>query len=228
MDLFTKIKNLGLRVSHRHIDVVTCVGNKNKLWNVFSSPITIKNGAKLVVDKTQIAALVSQGELADMYECGQHDLIASNMPILSTLKGWKYDHRSDLDAEVYFINTTTFSQQKWETPYPFPFKDDKLKSVAIETCGEYSFYVKHSPSTFIKNLIKNKGREKQEKWFNDFIIETLKRELKKPEIDLLSIVRNPEDFSKEFTNSLKNEFLDYDIVLEKFSMDSFIVYKGFV
>lgn len=228
MDLFNKVKNLGLRALHRHIDVIACMGNKNRLWNVFSSPVTIKNGAKLVVDKTQIAALVSQGELADIYEYGQHELVASNMPILSTLKGWKCGHCSDFDAEVYFINTTTFSNQKWETPYPFPLKDAKLKSVAIETCGEYSFCVKHNPSTFIKNLVKNKVREEQEKWFNDFIIEKLKKELKNPEVDLLSIVRNPEDFSKEFTNSLKNDFLDYDIVLERFSMNNFTVYKGFL
>ncbi len=228
MELFGKIKNLGLRFLHRHIDVITCMEHKNKLWNVFSSPITIKNGAKLVVDKTQIAALVSQGELADIYECGQHELIASNMPILSTLKGWKCDHCSDFDAEVYFITTTTFSHQIWETPYPFPLKDAKLKSVAIETSGEYSFYIKHNPSALIKKLIKNKGREEQEKWFNNFIITKLKKELQNPNIDLLSIVKNPEDFSKEFANSLKNDFLDYDIVLEKFCMNSFTVYKGFV
>ncbi len=228
MDLIGKIKSIGLRMLHRDIDVITCMENKNKLWNVFSSPATIKNGAKLVVDKTQIAALVSEGQLADIYECGQHELVASNMPILSTLKGWKYDHNAPFDAEVYFINTATFRNQNWETLYPFSLKDAKLKSVAIETNGTYSFCVKHNPSIFIQNLIKNRGREGQERWFNNFIIAKLKKRLETPDIDLLAIVKDSEDFSKDFANSLKNDFLDYDIILEKFCIDKFTVYKGYV
>ncbi|CEN35700.1 hypothetical protein CCYN2B_280028 [Capnocytophaga cynodegmi] len=226
MDLLGKIKSLELKFLHRNIDVIKCTENENKLWNIFSSPATIKSGAKLVVDKTQIAALVSGGRLADIYGCGQHKLVASNMPIFATMKGWKYNHNSSFEAEVYFINTATFNNQNWTTLYPFPLEDDKLKSVAIETSGTYSFCVKPNPSAFIENLIKDQEVDSQERWFNNFIIRRFRSYLETSGVDLLGIVKEPQNFSDKLMLSLKNDLLDYDIVLYDFQIDKFIVYKN--
>lgn len=226
MNLLGKIKSLGFKLLHRNVDVIKCMENKNKLWNVFSSPATIKSGAKLVVDNTHVAALVSGGRLADMYSCGQHELVASNMPIFATLKGWKYNHASAFEAEVYFINTATFNNQNWSTLYPFPLEDQKLKSVAIETSGRYSFCVKPNPSAFIENLIKDQEVDSQERWFNNFIIKRFRNYLETSGVDLLSIVKEPQKFSNDLKINLKNDLLDFDIILDDFQIDSFTVYKN--
>ena len=50
----------------------------------------IKNGAKLIVREGQVAVFIHEGELADVFKPGTYSLTTENMPILSTLMGWKY------------------------------------------------------------------------------------------------------------------------------------------
>ena len=38
-----------------------------------------------------------------------------NIPILTTLRGWKYGFQSPFKAEVYFFNTRLFTDLKWGT-----------------------------------------------------------------------------------------------------------------
>ncbi|HEX4779357.1 MAG TPA: SPFH domain-containing protein, partial [Usitatibacter sp.] len=62
----------------------------------------IKYGAKLVVREGQMAVFINEGKLADVYKPGTYDLTTQNMPILATLRGWKYGFNSPFKAEVYF------------------------------------------------------------------------------------------------------------------------------
>lgn len=225
MELLGKIKNLAQRILHPHVDVITCAGSKDLLLNAFSSPATIKNGAKLVVDNSHIAALVRGGRIADIYGSGQHELVASNMPIFATLKGWKSNYHSDFEAEVYFVNTS-FREKEWATPFPFPFEDDQLKSVAIESSGTCSFSIMSNPSMFIKKIIEEQSAEYQEEWLNKFITTELRKYLEISKPDLLYITKNPKEFSKEFSIALRNSFLDYDIVLDEYCIEKFIIYKN--
>ena len=58
----------------------------------------IKMGAKVVVREGQNAAFVNEGQLADVYKPGTFTLETQNMPILATLKGWKYGFHSPFKA----------------------------------------------------------------------------------------------------------------------------------
>src|SRR6185436_19962021 len=63
----------------------------------------IKNGAKLVVREGQAAVFENEGKLADVFLPGTYTLNTQNLPILATLKGWKYGFESPFKAEVYFV-----------------------------------------------------------------------------------------------------------------------------
>jgi membrane protease subunit (stomatin/prohibitin family) len=65
----------------------------------------IKYGAQLVVRESQVAVLINEGQLADVFTPGTYTLETENIPILSTLKGWKHGFESPFKAEVYFVNT---------------------------------------------------------------------------------------------------------------------------
>ena len=56
----------------------------------------IKNGAQLIVRESQVAQFVYLGQFGDTFGPGKHTLTTDNIPILTTLKGWKYgfDRRS--------------------------------------------------------------------------------------------------------------------------------------
>src|SRR5207249_7128289 len=50
----------------------------------------IKNGAQLIVQESQVAQFLYLGQFGDTFGPGKHTLTTENIPILSTLKGWKY------------------------------------------------------------------------------------------------------------------------------------------
>ncbi|HCA82779.1 MAG TPA: antifreeze protein [Flavobacteriales bacterium] len=75
----------------------------------------IKNGAKLIVRESQVAVFQNEGEFADVFQPGTYTLETQNMPILSTLKGWKYGFNSPFKAEVIFVNTKVISDLRWGT-----------------------------------------------------------------------------------------------------------------
>src|SRR5262245_54490153 len=78
----------------------------------------IKYGAKLVVREGQVAVFINEGKLADVFKPGTHELTTQNLPVLSTLRGWKYGFNSPFKAEVYFCSTRKFTDLKWGTPGP--------------------------------------------------------------------------------------------------------------
>ena len=101
----------------------------------------IKNGAKLIVREGQTAVFINEGQLADVFEPGTYDLTTQNLPILSTLKGWKYGFNSPFKAEVYFVNTHLFTDEKWGTKSPITLSDDRFGLVEIRAFGTYAYKI---------------------------------------------------------------------------------------
>ena len=84
------------RLKKELIDIVEWVDESNDTmvhrFERFQNEI--KNGAKLVVREGQAAVFIKEGKLADVMEPGMYTLETQNLPILSTLKGWKYGFNS--------------------------------------------------------------------------------------------------------------------------------------
>lgn len=112
----------------------------------------IKNGAKLTVREGQIGAFVSEGQLADVFTPGMYTLETKNLPILSTIKGWKYGFNSPFKAEVYFISTRQWTDQKWGTQNPIMVRDPEFGPVRLRAFGNYAFKVIDA-GTFLKELV---------------------------------------------------------------------------
>jgi membrane protease subunit (stomatin/prohibitin family) len=112
----------------------------------------IKMGAKLTVREGQAAAFVNEGQLADVYKPGMYTLQTENMPILSTLKGWKYGFNSPFKAEVYFISTKQWTDLKWGTQNPVMLRDPEFGPVRLRAFGTYAMRVS-DPGTFLKQLV---------------------------------------------------------------------------
>lgn len=112
----------------------------------------IKNGAQLVVRVSQYAVLVDQGQLADEFGPGTYTLETENLPILSKLRGWKYGFRSPFKAEVYFISTRQFTDQKWGTSNPITLRDPEFGMVRLRAFGNFSYRV-NNPSLLLQELV---------------------------------------------------------------------------
>src|SRR5439155_12934894 len=112
----------------------------------------IKYGAKLTVREGQAAAFVNEGQLADVFGPGMYTLETQNLPILSTLKGWKYGFSSPFKAEVYFISTRRWTDQKWGTQNPIMLRDPEFGPVRLRAFGTYAMHVK-DPAVFLRQLV---------------------------------------------------------------------------
>lgn len=111
----------------------------------------IKMGAQLTVRESQVAIMVNEGQLADVFMPGRYELSTQNMPILTTLKSWKYGFNSPFKAEVYFINTKQFLNQKWGTSNPVMMRDAEFGMIRLRAFGIYAFSVSE-PVTFLKEV----------------------------------------------------------------------------
>ncbi len=112
----------------------------------------IKMGAKLIVRESQVAIFVNEGRLADVYKPGTHTLETENMPVLSTLMGWKYGFHSPFKAEVYFVNTRQFTELKWGTQNPVTLRDPDFGIVRLRAFGSYAMRVV-DPYAFLTQLV---------------------------------------------------------------------------
>jgi len=112
----------------------------------------IKNGAQLTVREGQQAVFVNEGQIADVFTPGMYRLETKNLPILSTLKGWKYGFNSPFKAEVYFVSTRQWTDKKWGTQNPVMLRDPEFGPVRLRAFGSYAFRVTDA-GVFLKELV---------------------------------------------------------------------------
>ena len=140
MGIFDKIKE---KLSHEFIDIIEWLDyTDDTICHRFERyQNEIKNNAKLIVREGQTAVFINEGQLADVFKPGTYTLSTQNLPLLTTLKGWKYGFDSPFKAEVYFVNTHLFTDEKWGTKNPITLNDDRFGLVEIRAFGTYAFKI---------------------------------------------------------------------------------------
>ncbi len=178
----------------------------------------IKYEAKLTVRETQNAVFVNEGKIADVFNPGMYTLTTNNMPILSTLKGWKYGFNSPFKAEVYFVNMKQFTDLKWGSPNPIMMRDPEFGPIRIRAFGNFAMRI-IDPSKFILTIVGTSG---------DFTTETILGQLRniavtrfsdglaESKIPVLDMASNLNEFSAFCEQKLQPDFAEYGIQLSKF------------
>ncbi len=111
----------------------------------------IKNGAQLIVRESQQVQFVSEGQFADLFNPGRHLLTTQNIPVLSTLRGWKYGFNSPFKCDVYYINTRLFTGNKWGTSNPIMMRDKDFGVIRLRAFGTYDFRITNA-ALFLKEV----------------------------------------------------------------------------
>ncbi len=102
----------------------------------------IERGSALTVREGQVAIFCDKGRMADVFLPGYYKLDTNTLPILTTLLSWKYGFETPFKSEIYFVNTTRFSKQRWGTANPLMLRDSEFGTVRVRAYGTYSFRVK--------------------------------------------------------------------------------------
>jgi membrane protease subunit (stomatin/prohibitin family) len=140
------------------LDVIEWVDDSRHtlVWRFPRYHNQIKYGAQLIVRPGQQAVFVTDGRIADVFEPGQYRLETKNLPLLSTLAGWKYGFDSPFKSEVYFASTRQITDLKWGTPNPVMMRDPDFGNIRVRAFGTYTLKAA-SPKTLLAELVGTDG-----------------------------------------------------------------------
>ncbi len=179
---------------------------------VYKYPMTdrdeIMNGCQLIVRESQVAMLVSSGQIADVYGPGTHKLTTANMPIITKLSSWKYGFDSPFKADVYYVNTKQFIDLKWGTSSPIMMRDADFGPIRIRGRGTYSFKVEDAP-TFMREIFgtnKEYDTENLKEYFKSMIVNGFADALGEAKIPALDIAAKYRELSDILKETLKDDF----------------------
>ena len=151
MGLFAKLRG-------EFVDIIEWIDDTRRtlVWRFPRYHNQIKNGARLIVRPGQVAVFVHEGKLADVFEPGMYTLETNNLPILSTLQGWKHGFDSPFKCEVYFVSTRVVTDLKWGTPSPVMLRDPEFGPIRLRAFGTYTLKAT-DPKALIHELVGTDG-----------------------------------------------------------------------
>jgi membrane protease subunit (stomatin/prohibitin family) len=168
----------------------------------------IKNGAKCIVREGQVAVFVREGQLADVLPPGTHTLDTRNLPILSTLLGWKYGFESPFKAEIYFVSTRMFTNLKWGTMNPVMLRDPEFGPVRLRAFGTYAIRINNA-GTFVKNVVGTDSRFTTDEvtgQLRNLIVSNLTEALGEAKIPMLDLAGNYSELGGKIAKVMQPEF----------------------
>ncbi len=142
------------------VDVIQYEDTSNKMlvckYTRKSGDNEIKQGSKVIVREGQAAIFLKGGQLADVLPPGTHTLKTENLPILSKFGAFKYGFNSPIIADVYFLSTRRFIDNKWATKTPIIKRDSEFSMARIRSFGKFAFRVVNVP-VFMREVFGTKG-----------------------------------------------------------------------
>ncbi|WP_368045739.1 SPFH domain-containing protein [Micromonospora sp. C28ISP2-4] len=182
----------------------------------------IKMGAKLVVRESQTAVFVNEGKIADVFPPGTYTLETRNLPILSTLKGWKYGFNSPFKAEVYFVNTRQFTDMKWGTQNPVILRDAEFGVVRVRAFGAFAARVVDA-AQLLRELVGTDPQfrtEEVQEYLRQLMVGRLGGALATAGVPLLDLAAHQDAIGRRLAVVLTEELAEVGIAIPKFVIEN--------
>ncbi len=205
MGLFDKLRN-------ELIDIIEWVDDSRHtlVWRFPRYQNEIKNGAQLIVRPGQKAIFVHRGQIADIFEPGNYELKTDNLPILSTIAGWKYGFNSPFRAEVYFVSTKQLTDLKWGTPNPIMMRDPEFGPIRIRAFGTYAVKAV-DPKALLTELVgtdKEFGADAVTELLRSIISSTIAEVLAKSNVAALDLATKYGEFGEVLRKAVQEKIDD--------------------
>ncbi|MGB0524863.1 MAG: SPFH domain-containing protein [Flammeovirgaceae bacterium] len=217
MGLWDKLRN-------EFVDIIEWKDNTNDtmVWRFPRYQDEIKQGAKLTVRESQAAVFVNKGQIADVFSPGMYTLTTDNIPILATIMGWKHGFNSPYKAEVYFVNTKNFTDQKWGTKNPIMLRDPEFGPVRLRAFGTYAIKVA-DPATFLREIVGTDGNFSTDEitgQLRNMIVSRFTDALGESKIPILDMASNYDELGELIRNKIDPEFAEYGLTVSKFLVEN--------
>jgi membrane protease subunit (stomatin/prohibitin family) len=182
----------------------------------------IKQGAQLIVRQSQVAVFVNMGRIADVFTPGIHRLTTGNLPVLSSLLGWKYGFDSPFRSEVYFVNTRNFTNLKWGTRNPVIVSDPEIGPIRLRSYGSYVLRV-NDPVKFIKEIVGTNGIftvDEISDQLRNLIVTRFADHLGESKIPVVALAGQYNEIAAYLTEKIAPEFLEYGLEITKLLVEN--------
>ncbi len=195
------------------------------VWRFPDQDHEIKNGAKLTVREGQAAVFVNEGQVADVFKPGLYSLTTQNLPVLTTLRSWKYGFESPFKAEVYFMSTRNFLDLKWGTQNPIMMRDEDFGVVRLRAFGTYGIRVVE-PAAFMKEVVGTDGcftTDEIEGQLRSMMVSAFTHMLGEAKIAALDLAANYRTIGDKARADMEGDFQRYGLSLTRFIIENISV-----
>jgi len=217
MGLFDKLRG-------EFVDIVEWLDSSNDtmVYRFERHGNEIKHAAKLVVREGQTAVFINEGKIADVFAPGTYTLETQNLPLLSTLKGWKYGFESPFKAEVCFLSTRQFTNLKWGTKNPIMLRDAEFGPIRLRAFGSYAMRVQ-DPTAFIREIVGTDGHfttDEITQQLRNMIITRFTDLLGESKIPALDLAANYNELGEFVLEKMGPEFGAYGLEITKYLVEN--------
>ena len=195
------------------------------VWRFPRHDNEIKNGAQLIVRPGQTAVFVNEGQVADAFEAGTHTLTTQNLPILSTLRGWKYGFDSPFKAEVYFVSMRQFTDLKWGTQNPIMVRDPEFGMVRLRAFGGYAMRVS-DPKALLTELVGTDPQfrtEEVSEYLRTVVVSRLTHALATSGVSMLDLAAKQSDLGLRLAAILSEDLGGMGLTITQFMIENISV-----
>ncbi|SLN57036.1 SPFH domain / Band 7 family protein [Pseudoruegeria aquimaris] len=211
-------------LSGQFIDVIHWVDDTRDtiVWRFEREGHEIKYGAKLTVREGQAAVFVHEGQLADVFSPGLYMLETNNMPVMTTLQHWDHGFKSPFKSEIYFVNTTRFTDLKWGTKNPIIIRDPEFGPVRLRAFGTYSIRVT-DPGRFMVEIVGTDGEFTTDEityQIRNIIVQEASRVLASSGIPVLDMAANTADLGKLVAAQISETLTAYGLTMPELYIEN--------
>lgn len=192
------------------------------VWRFEREGHAIKYGAKLTVREGQAAVFVHEGQIADVFTPGLYMLETNNMPVLTTLQHWDHGFQSPFKSEIYFVNTTRFTDQKWGTKNPIIARDPEFGPVRLRAYGTYVMRVS-DPAKFLSQIVGTDGEFTADEisfQIRNIIVQEFSRVIAASGIPVLDMAANTLDLGKIVATAITPAITAYGLEIPEFYIEN--------
>ncbi|WP_328916659.1 MULTISPECIES: SPFH domain-containing protein [unclassified Streptomyces] len=212
------------RIRGEFIDIVEWTDDSRDtiVWRFPRYENEIKMGAKLIVRESQVAVFVNEGQIADVFTPGTYTLETQNLPLLSTLKGWKYGFNSPFKAEVYFVTTRQFTDMKWGTQNPVIVRDAEFGMVRLRAFGSFAAKVVDA-AALLRELAGTDPQfrtEEVQEYLRQLIVGRLSNALATAGVPMLDLATQQDAIGNRLAGVLTAELASVGIAVPKFVIEN--------
>lgn len=206
------------------IDVIhwTDESRDTMVWRFEREDHEIKYGAKLTVREGQAAVFVHEGQLADVFTPGLYMLETNNLPIMTTLQHWDHGFKSPFKSEIYYVNTTRFSDLKWGTKNPIMIRDPEFGPTRLRAYGTYTVKVA-DPAVFLREIVGTDGEFTMDEisyQIRNIIVQEFSRVIAQSGIPVLDMAANTADLGKLIANAIDPTMKEYGLSIPELYIEN--------